>query len=251
VKWHDGATLPATTAPSNRTLSAIGKIRLTGQHPFPRLNLPFIEVRRRTNLGQTNQNACSRVVSHAVSDLRKPLDLRSWRGANHSDDRWHRADLQRRRGCKDAIFCREQHATPHWIVLAGTVALDSMGLKTSGFAGGRQDIRVPAEDIHWGSEGERLGDSRDTGDRELETPLAAVQMGLIYVKPEGPNGNPDPLGSARDIRETFLRMAMNDEETVALTAGGHSFGKCDGAADPEKYVGPAPRGASLEEQGLG
>jgi catalase-peroxidase len=137
------------------------------------------------------------------------------------------------------------------IVLTGTVALDSMGFKTLGFAGGRADVWEPQEDIYWGPEAEWLGDKRYTGDRELENPLGAVQMGLIYVNPEGPNGVPDPLGSARDIRETFLRMAMNDEETVALVAGGHTFGKCHGAADPGKYVGPAPEGAGIEEQGLG
>jgi catalase-peroxidase len=137
------------------------------------------------------------------------------------------------------------------IVLTGTVALDSMGLKTFGFAGGRPDIWEPDEAIYWGSEGKWLADERYSGDRELANPLAAVQMGLIYVNPEGPNGTPDPLGSARDIRETFARMAMNDEETVALVAGGHTFGKCHGAADPGQYVGPEPEGASIEEQGLG
>jgi catalase-peroxidase len=137
------------------------------------------------------------------------------------------------------------------IVLAGTVAMDSMGLKTFGFGGGRADIWEPEEDIYWGPEATWLGDERYRGDRQLDNPLAAVQMGLIYVNPEGPNGKPDPLGSARDIRETFARMAMNDYETVALTAGGHTFGKAHGAADPGKYVGPEPEGASLEEQGLG
>ena len=137
------------------------------------------------------------------------------------------------------------------IVLTGTVALESMGLKTFGFAGGRADIWEPEENIYWGSEGKWLGDERYSGDRDLENPLAAVQMGLIYVNPEGPNGNPDPVASARDIRETFLRMAMNDEETVALTAGGHTFGKCHGAADPARYVGPEPEGAPIEQQGLG
>ncbi len=137
------------------------------------------------------------------------------------------------------------------MILAGTVALESMGFKTFGFAGGREDIWEPEEDIYWGSEGEWLGDQRYTGERDLENPLAAVQMGLIYVNPEGPNGKPDPVGSARDIRETFARMAMNDEETVALVAGGHTFGKCHGAADPGRYVGPAPEGADLEAQGLG
>jgi catalase-peroxidase len=126
-----------------------------------------------------------------------------------------------------------------------------MGFETFGFAGGRADVWEPAEDIYWGSEGKWLDDKRYTGDRELENPLAAVQMGLIYVNPEGPNGNPDPLASARDIRETFARMAMNDEETVALIAGGHTFGKTHGAADPSKYVGPEPAGAGIEEQGLG
>ncbi len=135
-------------------------------------------------------------------------------------------------------------------VLAGTVALDSMGFKTFGFAGGRVDVWEP-EEIYWGPEAEWMGDKRYTGDRELENPLGAVQMGLIYVNPEGPNGNPDPVASARDIRETFARMAMNDEETVALVAGGHTFGKCHGAADPSKYVGPEPEGAGIEEQGLG
>ncbi len=137
------------------------------------------------------------------------------------------------------------------IVLAGTVAMESMGLKTFGFGGGRADIWEPEEDIYWGPEGKWLADERYRGDRQLDNPLAAVQMGLIYVNPEGPNGKPDPLGSARDIRETFARMAMNDYETVALTAGGHTFGKAHGAADPGKYVGPEPEGASIEEQGLG
>ncbi|MEB0134797.1 catalase/peroxidase HPI [Actimicrobium sp. CCC2.4] len=137
------------------------------------------------------------------------------------------------------------------IVLTGTVALESMGLKTVGFAGGRADVWEPQEDIYWGPEAEWLGDKRYSKERVLENPLGAVQMGLIYVNPEGPNGNPDPLLSAHDIRETFLRMAMNDEETVALCAGGHTFGKVHGAADPAKYVGPAPEGAPLEEQGLG
>ena len=137
------------------------------------------------------------------------------------------------------------------MVLTGNVALESMGFKTFGFGGGRADVWEPEEDIYWGSEREWLGDKRYTGDRDLENPLAAVQMGLIYVNPEGPNGNPDPLASARDIRETFARMAMNDEETVALIAGGHTFGKTHGAADPGKYVGPEPAAAGLEEQGLG
>ena len=137
------------------------------------------------------------------------------------------------------------------MILAGNCALESMGFKTFGFAGGREDVWEPEEDIYWGPETEWLGDKRYSGDRELENPLAAVQMGLIYVNPEGPNGNPDPVASGRDIRETFARMAMNDEETVALTAGGHTFGKCHGAADPSKYVGPVPEGASIEEQGLG
>ncbi len=137
------------------------------------------------------------------------------------------------------------------MILAGNCALESMGLKTFGFGGGREDIWEPEEDIYWGPESEWLGDQRYSGDRELENPLAAVQMGLIYVNPEGPNGNPDPLASAKDIRETFARMAMNDYETVALTAGGHTFGKCHGAADPSKYVGPAPEGAPIEQQGLG
>ena len=137
------------------------------------------------------------------------------------------------------------------MVLAGNVALDSMGFKTFGFGGGREDVWEPEEDIYWGPEGKWLADQRYSGDRELEKPLAAVQMGLIYVNPEGPNGKPDPLGSARDIRETFARMAMNDEETVALIAGGHAFGKCHGAADPGQYVGPEPESAGIEEQGLG
>ncbi len=137
------------------------------------------------------------------------------------------------------------------LILTGNVALDSMGFKTHGFAGGRQDIWEPEEDIYWGPEGEWLADERYSGDRELEGKLGAVQMGLIYVNPEGPNGNPDPLASARDIRDTFGRMAMNDEETVALIAGGHTFGKAHGAADPDKYVGPEPEAAGLEEQGLG
>src|ERR1700723_644441 len=137
------------------------------------------------------------------------------------------------------------------MVLTGNVALESMGFKTFGFAGGREDIWEPEEDIYWGPEGKWLGDQRYTGDRQLDNPLAAVQMGLIYVNPEGPNGKPDPLAAAIDIRETFARMAMNDEETVALIAGGHTFGKTHGAADPSKYVGPEPEGAGIEEQGLG
>jgi len=137
------------------------------------------------------------------------------------------------------------------IILAGNVALESMGFKTFGFGGGRPDIWEPEEEIYWGSEGKWLDDQRYSGDRELAKPLAAVQMGLIYVNPEGPNGNPDPVASARDVRETFARMAMDDEETVALVAGGHTFGKAHGAADPGKYVGPEPEGADIEEQGLG
>ena len=137
------------------------------------------------------------------------------------------------------------------MILAGNCALESMGFKTFGFGGGREDVWQPEEDIYWGSEAEWLGDKRYTGDRELENPLGAVQMGLIYVNPEGPNGNPDPLASAIDVRETFGRMAMNDEETVALVAGGHTFGKAHGAADPDKYVGREPAGAPIEEQGLG
>ncbi len=137
------------------------------------------------------------------------------------------------------------------MILAGNCALESMGFKTFGFAGGRADVWEPEEDIYWGPENTWLDDKRYTGDRELKNPLAAVQMGLIYVNPEGPNGNPDPLASARDIRETFPRMAMNDEETVALIAGGHTFGKTHGAGDPNQYVGPEPEGAGIEEQGLG
>ena len=137
------------------------------------------------------------------------------------------------------------------IIFAGNCALESMGLKTLGFAGGREDVWEPEEDIYWGKETTWLGDERYTGDRDLEKPLGAVQMGLIYVNPQGPNGNPDPVAAAIDIRETFRRMAMNDEETVALIAGGHTFGKTHGAADADAYVGPEPEGASLEEQGLG
>ncbi|MDB5649825.1 MAG: catalase/peroxidase [Hyphomicrobiales bacterium] len=137
------------------------------------------------------------------------------------------------------------------MVLAGNVALESMGFKTFGFAGGREDVWEPEEDIYWGREDTWLGDERYTGDRHLEEPLAAVQMGLIYVNPEGPNGKPDPAASARDIRETFARMAMNDEETVALIAGGHTFGKTHGAADPGPYVGPQPEAAAIEAQGFG
>jgi catalase-peroxidase len=136
------------------------------------------------------------------------------------------------------------------MILAGNVALESMGFKTFGFAGGREDIWEPEKDVYWGSESEWLGDKRYTGERELENPLAAVQMGLIYVNPEGPNGNPDPIAAARDIRESFGRMAMNDEETVALIAGGHAFGKTHGAGDP-LLVGPEPEAAGIEEQGLG
>lgn len=137
------------------------------------------------------------------------------------------------------------------MILAGNCALESMGFETFGFAGGRADIWQPEEDIYWGAESEWLADKRYSGDRDLENPLAAVQMGLIYVNPEGPNGNPDPIASARDIRETFGRMAMNDEETVALIAGGHTFGKTHGAANPDEHVGPEPAGASIAEQGLG
>jgi len=137
------------------------------------------------------------------------------------------------------------------MILAGNCALESMGFKTFGFAGGREDVWEPQEDVYWGSESTWLGDKRYTGDRELENPLGAVQMGLIYVNPEGPNGKPDPLAAARDIRETFGRMAMNDEETVALIAGGHSFGKTHGAADPSKYIGREPAAAAIEMQSLG
>ncbi|MDN5210523.1 catalase/peroxidase HPI [Fulvivirgaceae bacterium BMA12] len=137
------------------------------------------------------------------------------------------------------------------LILAGNCALESMGFETFGFAGGREDVWEPEEDIYWGSEAEWLGDKRYTGDRELENPLGAVQMGLIYVNPQGPNGNPDPVAAAIDIRETFARMAMNDEETVALIAGGHTFGKTHGAAEEEKYVGREPAGAGIEEQSLG
>ena len=136
------------------------------------------------------------------------------------------------------------------LVLSGNVALESMGFKTFGFGGGREDIWEAEKDIYWGSENEWLGDKRYSGDRDLENPLAAVQMGLIYVNPEGPNGNPDPVASGKDVRETFARMAMNDEETVALTAGGHTFGKCHGAGDA-KHVGPEPEAAGIEEQGFG
>src|SRR6476646_1823798 len=137
------------------------------------------------------------------------------------------------------------------MILAGNVALESMGFKTFGFGGGREDVWEPEEDIFWGPEGKWLADERYSGDRDLQNPLAAVQMGLIYVNPEGPNGKPDPIAAARDIRETFARMAMNDEETVALIAGGHSFGKTHGAAVPADYVGPEPEGADIEDQGLG
>ena len=137
------------------------------------------------------------------------------------------------------------------MVLTGNCAIESMGLEPFGFAGGREDVWEPEEDIYWGPETEWLGDERYTGDRDLEKPLGAVQMGLIYVNPEGPNGNPDPLLAARDIRETFARMAMNDEETVALIAGGHTFGKAHGAADPDQHVGREPEGAPTEEQGFG
>ncbi len=136
------------------------------------------------------------------------------------------------------------------LILTGNVALETMGFETFGFGGGREDVWEPDQDVYWGSEDTWLGDKRYSGDRDLENPLAAVQMGLIYVNPEGPNGNPDPIASARDIRETFARMAMNDEETVALIAGGHTFGKTHGAG-PASHVGPAPEAAGLEEQGLG
>src|SRR5690348_13177526 len=137
------------------------------------------------------------------------------------------------------------------MILAANVGLESMGFKTFGFGGGRADVWEAEEDIYWGPEGKWLADERYSGDRDLHNPLAAVQMGLIYVNPEGPNGNPDPLAAARDIRDTFARMAMNDEETVALIAGGHTFGKTHGAADPGKYVGAEPEGADVELQGLG
>ena len=136
------------------------------------------------------------------------------------------------------------------MILAGNVALESMGFNTFGFGGGREDIWEPEEDVYWGAEAEWLGDKRYSGERDLENPLAAVQMGLIYVNPEGPNGKPDPVAAAIDIRETFKRMAMNDEETVALIAGGHSFGKTHGAGDTA-LVGPEPEAAGIEEQGLG
>src|SRR5579862_8111274 len=137
------------------------------------------------------------------------------------------------------------------MILAGNVALESMGFKTFGFGGGRADVWEPEEEIYWGPEGTWLADERYTGDRDLQNPLAAVQMGLIYVNPEGPNGNPDPIAAAKDIRETFRRMAMNDEETVALIAGGHTFGKTHGAAVPADYVGAEPEGADIEDQGFG
>ncbi|RIL08872.1 MAG: catalase-peroxidase, partial [Proteobacteria bacterium] len=137
------------------------------------------------------------------------------------------------------------------MIFAGNCALESMGFKTFGFAGGREDVWEPESDIYWGPESEWLGDKRYSGDRQLERPLAAVQMGLIYVNPEGPNGKPDPIAAAIDIRETFARMAMNDEETVALIAGGHTFGKCHGAAPSSTYVGAEPEGAPIEQQGLG
>ncbi len=137
------------------------------------------------------------------------------------------------------------------MILTGNCALESMGFKTFGYAGGREDVWEPEGDLYWGPESEWMGDKRYTGERELDNPLGAVQMGLIYVNPEGPNGDPDPLGSARDIRETFKRMAMNDEETVALTAGGHTFGKAHGAASPDDHMGPEPEAASIEDQGLG
>src|SRR5512136_725585 len=136
------------------------------------------------------------------------------------------------------------------MILAGNVALESMGLKTFGFGGGREDVWEPEGDIYWGAESEWLGDTRYTGDRELDNPLAAVQMGLIYVNPEGPNGVPDPVASGRDVRETFSRMGMNDEETVALIAGGHTFGKTHGAGSAS-HVGPEPEAAPIEDQGLG
>src|SRR5467141_1773638 len=135
------------------------------------------------------------------------------------------------------------------MILAGNVALDSMGFKTFGFGGGRADVWEP-EELYWGPEGTWLGDERYSGERQLQNPLGAVQMGLIYVNPEGPNGKPDPVAAAHDIRETFRRMAMNDEETVALIAGGHTFGKCHGAGDPN-LVGPEPEGCPVEHQGLG
>ena len=137
------------------------------------------------------------------------------------------------------------------MIFTGNCALESMGLKPFGFAGGRRDVWEPDQDVYWGPEDTWLGDERYTGERELESPLAAVQMGLIYVNPEGPNGNPDPKASAVDIRETFGRMAMGEEETFALIAGGHTFGKTHGAADPEAHVGPEPEGADIEAQGLG
>jgi catalase-peroxidase len=137
------------------------------------------------------------------------------------------------------------------MILTGNVALESMGLKTFGFAGGRADVFEPEIDVYWGPESEWLGDKRYTGNRQLENPLGAVQMGLIYVNPEGPNGKPDLLAAARDIRETFGRMAMSDEETVALIAGGHTFGKAHGAANPAEHVGREPEAAGIEEQGLG
>ncbi len=136
------------------------------------------------------------------------------------------------------------------MILAGNVALESMGFKTIGFGGGREDIWEPEEDVYWGAEEEWLGDARHLAEGELENPLAAVQMGLIYVNPEGPGGMPNVLASAKDVRETFARMGMNDEETVALIAGGHTFGRCHGAVSPE-FVGPEPEAAPIEQQGLG
>src|SRR6185503_17741949 len=137
------------------------------------------------------------------------------------------------------------------MILAGSVALESMGCKTFGFGGGRPDVWAPSEDVYWGPEAKWLGDERYSGDRQLAGSLGAVQMGLIYVNPQGPNGNPDPVASGRDVRETFARMAMDDEETVALIAGGHTFGKTHGAADADEYVGREPEAGALEDQGFG
>ena len=155
----------------------------------------------------------------------------------------------------DQAEIRQQISWADLMILAGNCAIESMGFKTFGFGGGREDVWEPEEDIYWGAEEEWLATSdkpksRYSGDRDLENPLAAVQMGLIYVNPEGPDGNPDPVASGRDVRETFARMAMNDEETVALVAGGHTFGKCHGAGDAA-HVGPEPEAAGIEEQGLG
>ncbi|MCE9543576.1 MAG: catalase-peroxidase, partial [Verrucomicrobia bacterium] len=188
-----------------------------------------------------------------ILNQNSPLSNPMEKGFNYAEE-FKSLDLEALKKDLHALMTDSQEWWPadfghYGLILTGNVALESMGFKTFGFAGGRSDVWEPDE-VYWGPEKTWLADERYTGERQLENPLAAVQMGLIYVNPEGPNGNPDPIAAAKDIRETFARMAMNDEETVALIAGGHTFGKCHGAG-PASHVGPEPEAAAIEEQGFG